>query len=83
MPPVSSPRRGEDARRADEGASFPHISALAPSSGAARHLLSGGEKKYAADFSFKRRGGKELTNPPHLRPFFGGVPFEIALASSS
>ncbi|QCL99829.1 hypothetical protein CFBP6624_06550 [Agrobacterium tumefaciens] len=30
---------------ADEGASSPHISTVAPSSGAARHLLPGGEKK--------------------------------------
>ncbi|HCJ74003.1 MAG TPA: hypothetical protein DHW67_21685, partial [Agrobacterium sp.] len=67
----------------EEGASFPHISALAPSSGAARHLLPAGEKKYAAGLAFKRRGRNELTNPPHPRPFFGGVPFEIALASSS
>ncbi|KQV33572.1 MULTISPECIES: lipid II flippase MurJ [unclassified Rhizobium] len=40
----SSPQRGEDARRADEGVSPLAPSEPSPSSGAARHLLPAGEK---------------------------------------
>ncbi len=44
----SSPQRGEDARRADEGVSPRIQSQPAPSSGPAGHLLPAGEKREAA-----------------------------------
>jgi tRNA(Ile)-lysidine synthase len=45
---ASSPQRGEDARRADEGAFAANSEPAAPSSGALRHLLPQGEKRELA-----------------------------------